>query len=77
MRDKPQRVAPKLKAIRQRLGLSQTGMLRKLNLKCCYGRISEFERGKRFPSVPTLLSYARAARIPLEEIVDDEMELSI
>ena len=77
MRDKPQRVAPKLKAIRQRLGLSQTGMLQKLNLKCCYGRISEFERGRRFPSVPTLLAYARAAQIPLEEIVDDEMELSI
>ena len=77
MRDKPKHVAPKLKAIRQRLGLSQTGMLRKLNLKCCYGRISEFERGRRFPSVPTLLAYARAARIPLEEIVDDEMELSI
>ena len=75
MRDRPQRVAPKLKAIRQRLGLSQTGMLRKLNLTCCYTRISEFERGKRFPSVPTLLAYARAAHIPLEEIVDDELEL--
>lgn len=77
MRDKPQRVAPKLRAIRQSLGLSQTGMLRKLNLKCNYTRISEFERGKRFPSVPTLLCYARAAGIPLEEIVDDEMELTI
>jgi transcriptional regulator with XRE-family HTH domain len=76
MRDKPQRVAPKLKAIRDHLGISQTGMLRKLNLKCCYTRISEFERGRRFPSVPTLLAYARAARIPLEEIVDDELELT-
>lgn len=65
MRDKPKHVGPKLKAIRQRLGLSQTGMLRKLNLKCCYTRISEFERGRR-----------RAAGIPLEQIVDDEMELS-
>jgi hypothetical protein len=52
-------------------------MLRKLNLKCCYTRISEFERGRRFPSVPTLLAYARAARIPLEEIVDDDLDLNL
>jgi transcriptional regulator with XRE-family HTH domain len=51
-------------------------MLRRLNLKCCYGRISEYERGKRQPSMLTLLDYARAAKVPLEEIVDDELELT-
>ena len=77
MRERPQRIAPKVRAIREHLGLSQSGMLRRLNLKCCYTRISEFERGKRQPSLPVLLTYARAAGIPLEEIVDDEMELTI
>jgi hypothetical protein len=52
MPDKPQRVAPKLKAIRERLGVSQTGMLRKLNLKCCYTRISEFEQAGAFHLCP-------------------------
>jgi transcriptional regulator with XRE-family HTH domain len=77
MRDTPQRIAPKLKAIRERLGVSQTGMKQLMNYKGHYGRISEFETGRRMPPVKVLLSYARAARIPLEEIVDDEMELTI
>jgi hypothetical protein len=77
MRDTPQRIAPKLKAIRERLGVSQTGMKRLLNFDGCYTRISEFEVGRRMPPIKVLLSYARAAQIPLEEIVDDEMELRI
>jgi transcriptional regulator with XRE-family HTH domain len=52
-------------------------MLRLLKINCCYGRISEYERGKRQPTILTLLAYARAAKVPLEEIVDDELELSI
>ena len=76
MREKPQRIASKLKAIRERLGVSQTGMKRLLNFKGAYGRISEFELGKRQPTIPVLLSYARVAQVPLEEIVDDELELT-
>jgi transcriptional regulator with XRE-family HTH domain len=75
MRDTPQRIAPKLKAIRERLGVSQTGMKQLLNFKGPYSRISEFEIGRRMPPLKVLLSYARAARIPLEEIVDDDREL--
>ncbi|HEX3184251.1 MAG TPA: helix-turn-helix transcriptional regulator [Pyrinomonadaceae bacterium] len=74
---KPQKIARKLRLIRARLGVSQTGMLRLLKINCCYGRISEYERGKRQPTILTLLAYARAAKVPLEEIVDDELELSI
>ena len=76
-RSRPKRVAPKLVAIRHKLGLSQTGMLRLLPLNCCYNRISEFERGKRFPSLLVLLSYARAAGVPLEQIVDDDLQLDL
>jgi transcriptional regulator with XRE-family HTH domain len=74
MREKPLHLASKLKAIRQRLGLSQTEMVQRLKFKGHYGRISEYELGKRQPSVSTLLLYARAAGIRLEEIVDDELE---
>jgi transcriptional regulator with XRE-family HTH domain len=52
-------------------------MLRRLNLKCCYTRISEFECGRRQPTVLVLLAYARVAGIPLEEIIDDELELTL
>jgi transcriptional regulator with XRE-family HTH domain len=75
MREKPIHLAAKLKVIRQRLGLSQTEMVQRLKFKGHYGRISEYELGKRQPNVSTLLSYARAAGIRLEEIVDDELEL--
>jgi hypothetical protein len=50
---------------------------RLLNFEGDYSRISEFELGRRMPPLKVLLSYARAARIPLEEIVDDEMGLTI
>jgi transcriptional regulator with XRE-family HTH domain len=76
MREKPTRIASKLKTIRQRLGVSQTGMKQLLNFDGHYGRISEFELGKRIPSTMVLLAYARAAGIALEEIIDDELELS-
>ena len=77
MRERPQRIAPKLRAIRAHLGISQTGMTRLLNYKVGSGRISDYELGKRQPNLLTLLAYARIAKIPLEEIVDDEMELTI
>jgi transcriptional regulator with XRE-family HTH domain len=37
-------------------------------------RISEFERGRRIPSLITSLYYARIAGIPLESIVDDDID---
>jgi transcriptional regulator with XRE-family HTH domain len=76
MREKPIRLAAKLKVIRQRLGLSQAEMVQRLKFAGHYGRISEYELGRRQPSVLTLLAYARTAGILLEEIVDDELELS-
>jgi transcriptional regulator with XRE-family HTH domain len=76
-RSQPKRIGSKLRAVRDKLGLSQTQMMRLLGIKCCYTRISEFERGKRQPNLLTLLAYARAAKIPLEQIVDDELELEL
>lgn len=74
-RDRPKRLAEKLLAIRFNLGLSQSQMAQRLNFKGHYGRISEYVLGKRQPSVLMLLSYARVAEIPVEQIIDDKLDL--
>ncbi len=76
-RPRPMRLAEKLLQIRVGLGLSQTQMLERLGLSDSmhYGRISEYEQDKREPNLITLLAYARAASIHLEDIVDDDFEL--
>ena len=76
-RPRPSRLAEKLLQIRTGLGLSQTQMLERLGLggTMHYGRISEYEQDKREPSLITLLAYARAANVHLEDIVDDDFDL--
>ena len=75
----PKHLAAKLLAIRKSLGLSQPQMAKLLvgdPYRMFYSRLSEFEKGRRVPSLQILLAYARAANIPLENIVDDEMNLT-
>ena len=48
MREKPTRLAAKLKAIRERLGVSQAGMKRLFNFEGDYSDL-EFELGRRAP----------------------------
>src|SRR4029453_14220523 len=76
-RPRPMRLAEKLLQIRIGLGLSQTQMLERLGLgdTMHYGRISEYEQDKREPTLMTLLAYARAASVHLEDIVDDDFGL--
>jgi DNA-binding XRE family transcriptional regulator len=76
-RPKPLRLAEKLRQIRTQLGLSQTELLERMGLAGMmhYGRISEYEQGKREPNLMTLLAYARTAQVHLEDIVADEFEL--
>ena len=76
-RPKPERLAEKLREIRTRLGLSQTEMLKRLELEGLlhYGRISEYEVGKREPTLMTMLRYARVAGLHMEDLVDDELDL--
>src|SRR5262245_51211785 len=73
-RPKPLRLAEKLRQIRNQLGLSQTELLERMGLSGVmhYGRISEYEQGKREPNLMTLLAYARTAQVHLEDIVADE-----
>lgn len=70
------RLAEKLLQIRQWLGLSQPEMVERLGLQVDYTLISMYERNKREPPLNVLLAYARVAEVPLEQIVDDALELN-
>ena len=76
-RPRPERLAEKLRQIRETLGLSQTQMLARLGLEDSmhYGRISQYENDEREPALTTLLSYAHVAGVHLEDIVDDSLDL--
>ncbi len=76
-RERPERLAEKLRAVRERLGLSQTEMLKRLGAedRMAYHRISEFESGKGEPSLPVLLEYARAAGVYVDVLIDDKLDL--
>jgi transcriptional regulator with XRE-family HTH domain len=76
-RPRPERLATKLRQIRDGLGLSQTQMLARLDLEddMHYGRISQYENDEREPALTTLLAYARVAGVHLEDIVDDDLDL--
>jgi transcriptional regulator with XRE-family HTH domain len=71
------RLPEKLRAIREALELSQTGMLKRLGAEDLieYNRISEFETGKSEPPLAILLLYARAANVWMDVLVDDELDL--
>ena len=74
-RQQPKRLARKLLAIRVNLGLSQTEMARRLELKKAYTVISAYERGTREPDLITLLRYARLARVTVDVLIDDKANL--
>jgi len=75
-RRQPKRLAGKLLAIRNDLGLSQTEMAKALDLKVAYTAISAYERGTREPDLITLLRYARLARVTVDTLIDDKASLS-
>src|SRR5258706_15636806 len=76
-RETPKRLGVKLLTIRTALGLSQDGMLRRLGLAKDYGRhyISGFENSEREPSLPVLLKYSEIARVWINALVDDDINL--
>jgi transcriptional regulator with XRE-family HTH domain len=75
--EKPRRLASKLCQIREAFGLSQSEMVRRLGLagKLSRARLSQFETGAREPGLLVLLKYARAAKVPMDVLVDDELDL--
>jgi transcriptional regulator with XRE-family HTH domain len=76
-RKKPARLAEKLLEIRQKLGLSQNGMIRHLDLseELEQDYISKFERGVLVPPLHVLLTYAEAANVWVEVLIRDDLAL--
>jgi len=76
-RPRPVNLSRKLRQIRIALQLSQAQMVRHLGFGDSFhvGRISEYESNLREPSLLVLLAYARVARIHLEALVDDAIDL--
>lgn len=72
-RSRPERLAAKLLVIRQRLGVNQTEMAKLL--KCEGKRLSELESGRREANLLLLLNYARLAKVPVENLIDDDLDL--
>jgi transcriptional regulator with XRE-family HTH domain len=77
VRPRPRNLSRKLLQIRIHFKLSQSEMVGRLGFRDSLhvGRISEYERGLREPSLVVLLGYARLAQIHLEELVDDNIDL--
>ncbi|HEX3559282.1 MAG TPA: helix-turn-helix transcriptional regulator [Pyrinomonadaceae bacterium] len=78
-RQRPERLAEKLLQIRTALGLSQSELVRRLELEdtISYKKISDYERGNREPTLLILLRYARAAGVSTDVLIDDEMVLPV
>lgn len=80
MRTQPKRLKEKLKAIRSSMGITQQLMVNSLtqhapNEFIDSGYISQFENGKREPSLPVLLAYSKLTGVSINVLVDDELDL--
>jgi len=79
-RPRPKRLAAKLRDVRLRLGLTQEQLIGILNYKDSVLRpsnISAYETDDREPPSTLLLSYAKAAGIYIDVLVDDDLDLPV
>lgn len=75
-RPKQKYLGRKLRQIRETFGISQAHLPARLGRHGLHpGRISEYERNEREPSLAVLLAYADLAGVHLEVIVNDKLEL--
>ena len=76
-RHRPERLAEKLRWIREAFGLSQNEMIRRIGAEelMAQNTISEFELGKREPPLLVLLKYAEAAGVCLDVLANDDLDL--
>lgn len=80
-RNKPKRLGEKLLQIREALGLSQKEMAKRLSERTGFTitqtHISNYERNRMEPFLETTLAYARLARVEMNEIADDDVDLNL
>jgi transcriptional regulator with XRE-family HTH domain len=77
LRQRPVRLAEKLRQIRDALGLSQNGIIARLGLtdEIYQDYVSAYERGVREPPLPVLLRYARVVGVCVDVLIDDDLDL--
>ena len=75
-RSRPEHLAEKLLAIRSKLGVSQIQMAKLLKADAAqYKHLTEYEHGRREPNLLLILKYARLAEVPVENLIDDNLDL--
>lgn len=76
-RQQPKHLPTKLRLIREALGLTQEEMVRSLGLEGRVPRsyLSRFESGEREPPLEVLLKYSELAKVWINALVDDAVEL--
>lgn len=77
-RPRPARLAQKLRQIRTALGLTQQEMFERLGdtrTRLYRGQIGLYETGQREPPMLVVLRYARVVGVPMELLVDDDLDL--
>lgn len=75
-RNRPKHLAAKLLAIRHKLEVSQPQMAKLLDFDKGVARISEYETGIREPDLLLLFRYAQLARVTMDVLVNDNLELT-
>ena len=78
-RQLPKRLPAKLRLIREALGYTQEEMIKRLGLEGKVPRsyLSRFETGEREPSLDILLRYSEIARVWINALVDDGVDLPV
>jgi transcriptional regulator with XRE-family HTH domain len=77
-RTTPSKLGEKLAKIRQKLDLTIDEIIEELDcpeIPLHPASISMYESGKREPPLIILLRYARLAKVSMESLVDDEIDL--
>jgi len=76
---RPDRLGEKLAAIRRHFNLSQNELIRKLGFQNVLLReeISSFERNIRVPPPLVLLAYGRLAKTPVDNLLDDALDIAL
>jgi transcriptional regulator with XRE-family HTH domain len=74
-RDRPKHLAAKLLAIRHKLGVSQSQLTKLLDFDQGSARISAYENGVREPDLLLLFRYAQLARVKMDVLINDKVEL--
>lgn len=74
----PAKLGEKLKAIREKFGLTTEEMIIKLDcpeVPLHRASITQFEKNRREPQLIILLKYARLIGVSVDTLIDDEIKL--